>query len=71
MFSNVTSYLQAYHLLIQEKIHQALKCQRMVVQEVQGDQEVLEAHVLTLLEDPARTQTAISIIIPTKRALCF
>jgi hypothetical protein len=43
----------------------------MVVQEVQGGQEVLEAHVLTLLEDPAKIQSGITIIIHAKRALCF
>jgi hypothetical protein len=43
----------------------------MVVQEVRVGQEVLEAHVLTLLEDPTKTQTATVIIIHAKRAPVF
>jgi hypothetical protein len=34
-------------------------------------QEVLEAHVLTLLEDPAKIRTATVIIIHAKRAPVF
>jgi hypothetical protein len=50
----VADYSQADHLLIQKKIHQDLNHPRMVVQEAQVGQEVLEAHVLTRLEGPKK-----------------
>jgi hypothetical protein len=42
-----------------------------VVQEVQVDQEVLEAHVLTLLEDPTKVQIAIMTMIYGNKNMSF
>jgi hypothetical protein len=50
----MADYSQADHLLIQKKIHQDLNRPKRVVQEAQVGQEVLEAHVLTRLEDPKK-----------------
>jgi hypothetical protein len=54
--TNIARYSQADHLLIQETIHQDLSHLKMVVQEVQVGQEVLEVHVSTLLEGPTKAQ---------------
>lgn len=59
----VADYSQADHLPIQKKIPQDLNRPRMVVQEAQVAQEVLEAHVLIHPEGPKNVQITITTII--------